>query len=366
LTGGGSSRDAAFERLREAYMDLEATKPLRELGRSAAFVNHEIKNYMMVISGYAALLLRSKNLDERDRAMAGSIAAAVAKLHEFNMSVLEASRMKAAGEEEDIDLARTLRSWISAGFAERAPDISVTCDAPQNILLINGNPEKLERAVANALRNSFEAGARNVSVKLSVYNYMALIAIEDDGAGCGAEQLPNLSTTFFTTKRGAGGMGLGLCAIRSIVEAHNGSVSIYSKNALGGGRQGLSVQITLPASKKTLLPTAKAEAVLVKDGLPAMPKIMNMLKNLKVIPRVVGHAGETVGGPQNSPLEQAVIAAASKAEELRGLAGGDGKIKVLPIEEAEGGALLVVGADSDIAGVSNKELLTEEYIINCL
>jgi hypothetical protein len=231
--------------------------------------------------------------------------------------------------------------------------------------LINGNPEKLERALVNALRNSFEAGARNVSVKISACNQTALIAIEDDGAGCATENLQNLYTTFFTTKRGVG-TGLGLCTIRSIVEAHNGCVSIYAKNVLGGGKHGLSMQILLPASKNTPCEAAKAEAMLVKDGLPNIPKIMKTLKELKITPRVAEQVSEISNEGQNSLLDLIIIAAASKAEELRGLTKGNGKIKVLPIEETDTGVLLVTDVDSANTNVSNKELLTEEYIINHL
>jgi two-component sensor histidine kinase len=365
LIDGSAERDAAFERLREAYMDLEAAKPLRELGRSAAFINHELKNCMMVISGYAALLLRSKNLDKKDRAMAESIAAAVAKLHDFSMSVLELSSPKAASGEEEIELAKWLRQRIDVNFPERASDISVTCTAPQNTVLLNGNPEKLERALVNALQNSFEAGARNVSVKLSACNQITLIVIEDDGAGCSAEHLQNLSTTFFTTKRGVG-TGLGLCVIRSIVEAHNGCVSIYAKNVLGGGKHGLSMQILLPASKNTPCEAAKAEVMLVKDGLPGIQKIMKTLKELKITPRIAEQVSEIGNEGQNSLLDLIIIASASKAEELRGLTKGNGKIKILPIEETDTGVLLVTDVDSTNINVSNKELLTEEYIINHL
>jgi len=348
-----SERDAALDRLRGAYRDLESAKPLRELGRSAAFINHEIKNHMMVISGYAALLLRSKKLDEKDRAMADNITAAVAKLHDFSMSVMELSQPKAKNDGEEFEPAQRLRSCIGANFAERASGISVNCG---DALLLNGNPEKLERAFTSALRNSFEAGAQNVSVRLSACNQTALMVIDDDGTGCSAAALSNLSTTFFTTKRTAAGIGLGLCEIRSAVEAYNGSISIYAKNILGGGKHGLMIQILLPASRKTLCETVKSEVMLLKDGLPDIQGIMSMLKNLKIIP----HTAVKVKNIEiKSSSDLVVIAAVSKKDDLKELTGR-GKIKVLHIEEAECGVLLVVDEDGD------RELFTEEYIIKSL
>ncbi|MDR0331458.1 MAG: HAMP domain-containing histidine kinase [Chitinispirillales bacterium] len=358
-----AEQNASLGSLREAYRDLEATKPLRELGQSSAFINHEIKNYMMVISGYAALLARSKEIAEKDRAMVDNIAQTTAKLQEFSMSVLELSKSKVMHGDKEIELAQSLRSCVSVYFHKQASKISVNCAAPQGKAFISGSPEKLERVFINAFKNAFEAGAQEISVRIYAHNAMALIVIEDDGAGCDAARLKDFFTTFFTTKQSAGGTGLGLCVIRSIVEAHNGNISIYTRNHLGGGKHGMQMQIMIPAGKLMPYEAARSEVMLVKSGLEDAAGILSILKNLKIIPHIAEKVKDAAFAPRNSSLGLAVLAAARQAAEIKAKAGaGAGKkINVLPIEEGPCGTLFVVDGEGE-----RREMLTEEYVANYL
>jgi hypothetical protein len=360
-SSGGAEASEAFARLREAYIDLEATKPLRELGQTTAFINHEIKNYMMVISGYASLLLRSKTLSEKDRGMVDNIASTAAKLQEFNLSVLEMSASKSGIRAEEFDLVDALQSCAEARFPAQMDKFSVSGPAPGSAVLINGNREKLERAFSCAFSNSLEAGAQAINVRISVFNYIAVIVIEDDGAGCDAADVPNLSKTFFSTKRGEGGIGLGLCAMRSIIESHGGNVGLYSKNLLGGGRSGLRTVVTLPASKRTPSVASKSEVLVVKEGFNDPSGILSMLKNIKTIPRIAAEPNNAGLAQRSESLSLTAFAAAPQAAELKAAAAGNPAIKILAIQEAEGGTMLVLNDDG-----TRKDLLTEEFIVGCL
>ena len=354
--------NALLVNLREAYMDLETTKPLRELGQSTAFINHEIKNYMMLISGYATLLQRSGALSAKDRGMVDNIAQASAKLHDLNISVLEQSKSKIRREYIEFDLIQKLKTCIDARFGGQLAKFSVECDTPDGSVPINGNPDKLEQVFINAFRNSLEAGAQNISVRLSVHNYMALIIIEDDGAGCSAEQFPNLFKTFFTTKQNIGGTGLGLCVVRSTVEAHVGNVNIYSKNLLGGDEHGLSMQITIPATRKATYSAVKSEILLIKNDLCESAHILQIMKNLKIIPRVADWPKNVETAKQNASIDLTVLAAPTHIEDLKEIFGGEQGIRILSVQAAQNGTLLVSGTDDG----SSPELLTEEYVIRQL
>ena len=358
------AKDATLANLREAYKTLEATKPLRELGQSVAFINHEIKNYMMVISGYTALLLKSKTLDEKDRAMIDNISQTAAKMHDLNMGVLEQSKSKITHDNKEFDLTQKLNSAIDVHFPKQTYNFDRFCGAPDGVILINGTPEKIERMFICAFQNSLEAAAQKIKAKLYVYNYMALAVIDDDGIGCDtAEQLANLSTTFFTTKQSAGGLGLSL--IRSIIEAHGGSLNIYSKNLLGKNERGLSMQIVIPASKRTPYTAARSDVMVVKNGLSNAGNIMGILKNLKIIPHVVNKPEEIDFASRSSNLNLVILTAPAQAAGLKAAAGDKAGIKILPIEEAVKGTLFV-NTDIENQNDDNKTLFTEEYIVRCL
>jgi len=364
-----AERNAAHLSLREAYKDLEATKPLRELGQSSAFINHEIKNYMMIISGYAALLAKSKELSERDRGMVDNISQTTAKLQEFSLSVLELSKSKVMHDNKEMDIVQVLRTCIDVSFNKQSSKITVDCaqrgSTPIEGFFVNGSPEKLERVFVNAFGNSFEAGAQSVKVRLSTRNAVALIVIEDDGVGCDAANLSNFFKTFFTTKQDTGGTGLGLCVIRSIVEAHGGNVSIYSKNLLGGGKHGMIMQITLPASKRMPYETVKHEFMLIKQGLGDANAVLATLKNLKVIPHIVQKPRDANLSSRNSSLQLIVLASNECVAEVKGWIGGKAEagtetgVTILPVEIGEGGAVFVGSGEE-------KELFTEEFVVGYL
>jgi len=362
-----ADRNAAHISLREAYKDLETTKPLRELGQSSAFINHEIKNYMMIISGYASLLSKSKELNERDRGMVDNIAQTTAKLQEFSLSVLELSKSKVMHENKEVDLIQALRSCIDVSFHKQSSKIAISYAKSGSTqtegVFVNGSQEKLERVFVNAFCNAFEAGAQSVGVRFGACNAVALIVIEDDGVGCDAENLSNLFTTFFTTKQDTGGTGLGLCVMRSIIEAHGGNINIYSKNLLGGGKHGMIMQITLPASKRVSYEAARHEFLLVKQGLGDANGIMNILKNLKIIPHIAQRPRDADLSPRNSSLGLIALVAAENAAEIKGRISGGSEtgagIRVLPVEIGEGAAVFVDAGEG-------RELFTEEFVVSYL
>jgi len=66
------------------------------------------------------------------------------------------------------------------------------------------------------------------------------ISVEDSGTGVAADNAARIFDPFFTTK--SGGMGMGLAICQSIVEAHDGTLSVSP-----GTRHGSTFHIRLPA-----------------------------------------------------------------------------------------------------------------------
>jgi signal transduction histidine kinase len=67
--------------------------------------------------------------------------------------------------------------------------------------------------------------------------------VRDSGAGIAASDLPRLFDPFFSTK--SHGMGLGLSIVRSIVEAHGGTIAAASQAV------GAEFSVTLPVASLT-------------------------------------------------------------------------------------------------------------------
>jgi signal transduction histidine kinase len=82
-----------------------------------------------------------------------------------------------------------------------------------------------------------EGGTLTLEAKTS--NGKFLIAVTDTGTGITAENQRRIFEPYFTTK--AKGTGLGLAISRRIIEAHGGTITVFSDAG-----QGCRVQISLP------------------------------------------------------------------------------------------------------------------------
>ena len=107
---------------------------------------------------------------------------------------------------------------------------------PANLIL-DADPELLEQAIINLLKNALEAtaGQPDPTIRLTCRLDGALVAIsvEDNGPGLRDDDPEAAFTPFFTTK--LGGSGVGLTLARQIALAHGGRLD-YERPASGGAR----------------------------------------------------------------------------------------------------------------------------------
>ncbi len=103
------------------------------------------------------------------------------------------------------------------------------------------DPDQLEQALINLLRNAVEAAAETggtVEVGWEANARRVSLWIRDEGPGIGATG--NLFVPFFTTK--PAGSGIGLVLSRHIAEGHGGSVELVDRV----DRPGCEARLVLP------------------------------------------------------------------------------------------------------------------------
>ena len=61
--------------------------------------------------------------------------------------------------------------------------------------------------------------------------------------GIPKDNLDKIFDPFFTTKRNQGGTGLGLSVVKSIIEMHNGKITIRNKEEGAGARVNLTFRV---------------------------------------------------------------------------------------------------------------------------
>jgi len=87
--------------------------------------------------------------------------------------------------------------------------------------------------LTNASHACAEKGGGKVNISADARGGWLEIRVEDNGVGIIPDQLPRIFEPFFTTKPGGKGTGLGLNIVKSIVERHNGRISVESKPGKG-------------------------------------------------------------------------------------------------------------------------------------
>jgi signal transduction histidine kinase len=124
------------------------------------------------------------------------------------------------------------------------------------------DPHRIGQAVDNLLTNAikFSDAGTVVHVRLNAEGETATIEVEDEGMGVSPEELKRLFDRLFRTRSAVEsqiqGTGLGLTIVKSVVEAHEGSVSVRSVEG-----QGTTFSIELPVQRPP-----KAEMSLAASG----------------------------------------------------------------------------------------------------
>lgn len=99
--------------------------------------------------------------------------------------------------------------------------------------------EWLEQALLVVLSNAVQHSDWKGTVRVRLEE--GTVAIEDEGVGISAEDLPHVFERFYRTKGGSGGFGLGLPICKDLVERMGGSIRLDSEEGVG-----TSVEIKLP------------------------------------------------------------------------------------------------------------------------
>lgn len=113
---------------------------------------------------------------------------------------------------------------------------------------LNLDPVRMGQVFANLLSNAlkFTPNGGTITVRLLDAPTQVQIQVSDTGQGIPPERLPHIFERFWqadsSNTRRAGGLGIGLFLVRSIVEAHGGVVVAESP----GGGQGTTFTVTLP------------------------------------------------------------------------------------------------------------------------
>jgi signal transduction histidine kinase len=103
-----------------------------------------------------------------------------------------------------------------------------------DVIIINGDREKLSRAIRNLIDNVMKHGNSGKYFGITVCENKdnVKISVKDKGEGIAGENIEKIFEWFFRTSKKSG-MGLGLSIAKEIVERHEGKISVTSNLSSG-------------------------------------------------------------------------------------------------------------------------------------
>lgn len=222
------SLKATYRKLKANEERMMKAERLAISGELTSSVLHEIKNPLVSIGGFAMNLLKTGELNERDRKKLEIISNETIRLEKY-LENMESSVSELKLDDEDLNqILEDNTNLLQNEFAEK--EIHLFKSLAQGLPMCPVDHVKIQEVFLNMFQNSIEAvhygGSIWVRTWASVDNTKVFIEISDNGSGISREQMTKIFTPFFTTKEK--GSGLGLAFAHRIIRDHGGNISVSS------------------------------------------------------------------------------------------------------------------------------------------
>jgi PAS domain S-box-containing protein len=237
------------------FVDLSEIKRMEEqirhldtlavLGRFTSAIAHEVRNPLTGIAAGIQYLDRSTELDEEQRESISFILNEVDRLNRIITDLFKVAKPRdILYQNVDLqDLIERSGKSVSEVLEEKNIDLKIDIDA--EVSTVDVDPDQILQVLINLMKNAAEAveegGHIHVTARLSGHEGddpvpekgrdMFMIEVGDDGPGIDVDDRERIFEPFFSRKRG--GTGLGLFVTHSIIQHHQGRITVKSEPGSG-------------------------------------------------------------------------------------------------------------------------------------
>jgi two-component system OmpR family sensor kinase len=212
--------------------------------RFTANAAHELLTPLTALRGSLEVLLRGAQDDPAAvTRLSKGMYAEVTRLIRLCEQLLGLARLESSANlrKKTVHLRSFFRTFVQQ--AKRlAPQRKVSVAEGPDITL-QADPDMLQQILLNLFTNALNHSSPDTAI---VFSWRLLpgrveILVRDFGSGIPKEVLPHVFEPFFSASPERRGAGLGLALVKSMTEAHGGSVTIESEEGAG-----TTVRIVLP------------------------------------------------------------------------------------------------------------------------
>ena len=264
-----SERRHMLDEVRELAANLSEAD--RRKNEFLATLAHELRNPLAPISNAVQVLRRRDVRDGAVESSAELLERQVAQMSRLVDDLIDMSRITSGRIElrkERVDLSTVVNQAVETTRAQyRSMGQDLTITMPEDPVILNADPARLTQVIGNLLNNACKFSNRGGKVWLTVKpeNGDVELRVRDQGIGMTPDEIPRVFDMFTqldtSAERSRDGLGIGLTLVRTLVELHDGSVTVHSE----GRGQGSEFIVRLPrvAKGETMPPS--------NHDLPAPP-----------------------------------------------------------------------------------------------
>jgi signal transduction histidine kinase len=232
-----------------------------------SILSHELRSPLSAVSMAGQLLENSSDTASQGVKLGQLITRQTRHMSRLVEDLLDVSRVS-RGLVSISKTAVDMREVVDAAFEQHAPAARAKGHAVSQAVslehcTVDGDRTRLVQIVANLLGNAirYTPDGGRIEVRVSAHEGWLLLRVSDNGMGIPPELMPHLFDLYTQAERSSdsrnSGLGLGLALVKSLVEAHGGSVAASSAGAGRGSqfevrlmlseRQGVGRQAALDA-----------------------------------------------------------------------------------------------------------------------
>jgi two-component system sensor histidine kinase FlrB len=217
---------------------LSQMQRLSSLGKMVSTLAHQIRTPL------SAAILYSENLSTNKLAETARVkfqGKLNARLHDLEQQVNDMLLFSKSGKEQvvaPVNIGELINDTVSSmdALLDKG-NTKVRVQLSDNDLQVLGNENALIGAIQNLLHNSLQAVCVNNVIEplinIQVYSQAShlYLSVKDNGPGIDAEMADKIFQPFYTSS--SKGTGLGLAVVKSVVNAHQGEVSLLNETKTG-------------------------------------------------------------------------------------------------------------------------------------
>ena len=227
---------AAFNAMADSMERSEERR--REL---IANVSHELKTPMTVIAGFADGILDGTIPKEHEAQYLATISSETHRLSRLVRSLLDVAQVSDKEDKSRVvstfDIAELIRITIVGLIPKfEAKQLEVEPQLPEEPVQVRGEKDSITQVVYNLIDNAVKFANSGSVLRIALWKQgeSAFVSIENEGETIADSDMPMIFDRFYKTDRSRGldkeGVGLGLYLVKTILDRHNQSVYVTSKD----------------------------------------------------------------------------------------------------------------------------------------